>query len=105
MQSQMSESEGREVLIEGATKRRVRYLQVVRIPHPAPHLLMPHLLPLGALHIKSSGEAQRPPESGGQHDRDEVEIVRGEVPKPPPYKVCLGTSSRATLSGRAALLT
>jgi molybdate transport system substrate-binding protein len=24
-----------------------------------------------------------PPESGGQHDRDEVEIVRGVVPKPP----------------------
>ena len=34
------------------------------------------------LRVKSSGEAQRPPESGGQHDRDEVEIVRGEVPKP-----------------------
>ena len=33
------------------------------------------------------------------------EIVRGEVPKPHPYKVCLGTSARATLSGRAALLT
>src|SRR5678815_4443875 len=25
-----------------------------------------------------------PPESGGQHDRDEVEIVRGVVPKPQP---------------------
>src|SRR5215510_3202503 len=53
----------------------------------------------------TQGQAQRPPKSGGQHDRDEVEIVRGEVPKPPPYKVCLGTSPRAPLSGRAALLT
>jgi hypothetical protein len=44
-------------------------------------------------------------ESGGQHDRDEVEIVRGEVPEPHDYRVCLGTSPRATLSGRAALLT
>ena len=44
-------------------------------------------------------------ESGGQHDRDKVEIVRGEVPEPHAYKVCLGTSSRATLTGRAALLT
>jgi hypothetical protein len=35
----------------------------------------------------------------------EVEIVRGEVPKPHLYKVCCGTSPRATLSGRAALLT
>src|SRR5215510_2396752 len=51
--------------------------------------------------------AQRasPPESGGQHDRDEVEIVRGEVPEPHDYKVCFGTSPRATLAGRAALLT
>jgi len=31
--------------------------------------------------------------------------TRGEVPKPHDYKVCLGTSPRATLSGRAALLT
>jgi hypothetical protein len=52
-------------------------------------------------HLKN---AARPPESGGQHDRDGVEIVRGEVPKPHVYKVRLGTSPRATLSGRAALL-
>jgi len=54
---------------------------------------------------KVSGEAQRPPESGGQHDRDEVDIVRGEASKPNDSKVCVGTSPRATLSGRAALLT
>src|SRR5262245_13652722 len=59
-----------------------------------------------ALQMKSClGGALRPPESGGQHDRDEVEIVRGEVPEPHNDKVCLGTSPRATLSGRAALLT
>src|SRR5262245_13430098 len=51
-------------------------------------------------------EAARPPESGGQHDRDAVEIVRGEVPRPQHlYKVCLGTSPPAPLSRRAALLT
>jgi hypothetical protein len=33
------------------------------------------------------------------------EITRGVVPKPHPYKLCLGTTPRATLSGRAALLT
>jgi hypothetical protein len=32
-------------------------------------------------------------------------ISRAEVPKPHPYKVCWGTSPRATLLGRAALLT
>jgi len=55
--------------------------------------------------IKSSGGAPRPPESGGQHDRDDVKIVREEVPEPHDYKVCSGTSPRATLLGRAALLT
>ena len=61
---------------------------------------------MAALHIKScSGDAQRPPESKGQHERDEVEIVRGEVPEPHDYKGRLGTSPRATLPGRAALLT
>jgi hypothetical protein len=39
-------------------------------------------------------EANCPPESGGQHDRDEVAIVRGVVPKPHPYKVRLGTTPR-----------
>src|SRR3954470_13664141 len=33
-----------------------------------------------------------PPESGGQHDRDAVEIMRGVVPKPHPYKVGFGTT-------------
>jgi hypothetical protein len=32
-------------------------------------------------------------------------MVRGEVRGPHPCKACLGTSPRATLSGRAALLT
>ena len=59
----------------------------------------------GALHEKPGGERYGPPESGGQHDRDEGEIVRGLVPKPHPHGVCVGTSPRATLSGRAALLT
>jgi ribose transport system substrate-binding protein len=49
-------------------------------------------------------EVTRPPKLGGQRDRDAVEIARGEVPNPHPWKVCLGTSPRATLSGRAALL-
>ena len=31
--------------------------------------------------------------------------MRDEVPEPHAYKVCLGTFPRATLSGRAALLT
>jgi hypothetical protein len=31
---------------------------------------------------------------GGQHDRDVVEIVRGVVPKPHPYKARLGTTPR-----------
>ena len=57
---------------------------------------------LTRLHARSG---QRPPKLGGQHDRDEVEIVRGEVPRRHPYNVCLGTSARATLPGRAALLT
>jgi hypothetical protein len=38
------------------------------------------------------GEAYCPPESGGQHDRDVVVIVRGVVPKPHPYNVRLGTT-------------
>jgi len=42
------------------------------------------------------GEASCPPESGGPHDRDVVEIVRGVVPKPHPYKVRLGTTPRGT---------
>src|SRR5262245_44487030 len=50
------------------------------------------------------GSVQRPPESGGQHDRDEVEIVREEVPQTHRDRVCSGTSARATRSGRAALL-
>jgi len=33
-----------------------------------------------------------PPESGGQHNRDAVEIVREVVPKPHPYKVRFGTT-------------
>ena len=46
-----------------------------------------------------------PFEEGGQRDRDEVEIARGEVPKLHPHKVCLGTSPRAAPSGpRLALL-
>jgi RNA polymerase sigma-70 factor (ECF subfamily) len=57
------------------------------------------------LRKKCGIETQGPPESGGQHDRDEVEIVRGEVPNPHDCKASLGTSARATLSGRAALLT
>jgi error-prone DNA polymerase len=53
----------------------------------------------------SSRNAARPPESGGQRDRDEVEIARGEVPELHQHRVRLETSPRATLSGRAALLT
>src|SRR5215471_10109733 len=34
-------------------------------------------------------DGARPPETGGQRDRDEVEIARAEVPKPHPYTVCL----------------
>ena len=36
--------------------------------------------------------ANCPPKLGGQHNRDEVEIVRGVVPKPHPDKVCSGTT-------------
>jgi hypothetical protein len=54
---------------------------------------------------KLGSDAQRPPESGGQRDRDAVEIARAGVPKPHPNGVWQGTSPRATLSGRAALLT
>jgi nitrite reductase/ring-hydroxylating ferredoxin subunit len=44
-------------------------------------------------------QAARPPESGGQRDRDEVEITRGEVPKHHSHSVRLETSPRAVPSG------
>jgi hypothetical protein len=49
--------------------------------------------------------ASRPPESGGQRDRDAVEIAREEVPKPHPEKVWLGNLPSRDPSARAALLT
>jgi hypothetical protein len=39
-------------------------------------------------------EASCPPESGGQRDRDVVEIVRGVVPKPHLHRGRLGTTPR-----------
>ena len=51
-------------------------------------------------------ETYCPPESGGQHDRDVVEIVRGVVPKPHLYPRSLRNHpSRDTLRDPAALLT
>jgi hypothetical protein len=50
-------------------------------------------------------KASRPPESGGQRDRDAVEIAREEVPKPHSDKVCVGNLPARDPSGRAALLT
>src|SRR6185436_10347741 len=49
--------------------------------------------------------ASRPPESGGQRDRDAVEITREEVPKPHSDKVWFGNLPSRDPSGRAALLT
>jgi hypothetical protein len=49
---------------------------------------------VGAVDHFEIRETNCPPESGGQHDRDEVAIVRGVVPKPHPYKVRLGTTPR-----------
>jgi hypothetical protein len=49
--------------------------------------------------------ASRPPESGGQRDRDAVEIAREEVPKPHSDKVWFGNLPSRDPSGRAALLT
>ena len=64
--------------------------------------------------ISEAGRSKQPelsgahhvlPESGGQRDRDEVEIAREEVPKPHSDKVWLGNLPSRDPSGRAALLT
>src|SRR4030095_11334568 len=54
---------------------------------------------------RSFKNASRPPESGGQRDRDAVEIAPEEVPKPHSDKVCFGNLPSRDPSGRAALLT
>jgi hypothetical protein len=46
-------------------------------------------------------EQNYPPESGGQHDRDVVEIVRGVVP----ITICLGFGTTPARFARFPLLT
>jgi len=62
-------------------------------------------LPPGEHETDSFRSASRPPESGGQRDRDVVEIAREEVPKLHSDQGSFGNLPSRAPSGRAALLT